>query len=251
LDLLLRGEALPDDPATRAVLELLTPVLVDGAGLVVPGIAAGDAAAAALSNPTDFPARLAARARARVAVRGELGVPAAEPRPLLDAAGVGIAPGPDTATVVLVLVTGEVDRGELDPLLRSGMPHLLVRVVEGTALVGPFVDPGRTACLRCLDAHAQVRDPDAPVLAARHAHAATDRHDGVAEPVDNALASLAIAWAVRDVLTYVEGGRPATWSAVVTLPLGLAAATQTEWLRHPDCGCAWLPDAHPSRTMGA
>jgi bacteriocin biosynthesis cyclodehydratase domain-containing protein len=255
LDRLQRGEAVPSDPATRAVLDLLAPVLVDGAGLVVDGIAAGDVAATALSAPGDYRERLAARRRATVAVRGDLGVPGADPGRLLDAAGVHVVPVPQPETVVLVLATGEVDRDELDPLVRAGTPHLLVRVVEGTAVVGPFVHPGRTACLRCLDAHAQVGDPEAPLLTARHARAATDRHDGVAEPVDNALASLAVSWAVRDLLTYLDGGRPATWSAVITLPLRLAAATQTEWLRHPGCGCAWLPDAltdtQPSRTMGA
>jgi bacteriocin biosynthesis cyclodehydratase domain-containing protein len=244
-----RGEVVPNDRASRAALDLLAPVLVDGAGLVVDGIAPGDVAATALSARADYPERLAARGRATVAIRGDLGVPGADPRRLLHAAGVRVVPVPHPETVVLVLAAGEVDRDDLDPLVRASTPHLLVRVVEGTAVVGPFVHPGRTACLRCLDAHAQVGDPDAPLLATRHARAATDRHDGVVEPVDNALASLAVSWAVRDLVTYLEGGRPATWSAVVTLPLVLAAATQTEWLRHPGCGCAWLPDVQPSRTM--
>jgi hypothetical protein len=89
------------------------------------------------------------------------------------------------------------------------------------------------------------------VLAVRQALAREDRRDGVAEPVDNALAGLAVAWAVRDLLTQVEGDRPSTWSAVVSLSATLTTVTQTEWLRHPGCGCAWLPDAQPSRTMEA
>jgi bacteriocin biosynthesis cyclodehydratase domain-containing protein len=246
---LLRGEALPHDAPTRATLELLAPVLVDGANLVHAGVLPGDVAAAALHSPGDYPARLAARGRASVAICGNLDVPAGDPGPLLSTAGVRVTTSLDSASLALVLCVGEIDRSELDPLLRSGTPHLLVRILEGTALVGPFVDPGRTACLRCIDAHAQLDDPEAPILAARHALARVDRRDGVAEPVDNALAALAVAWAVRDVLTHVEGDRPATWSAVVSLSATLTAVTQTEWLRHPGCGCAWLPDAQPSRTM--
>lgn len=249
LDLLRRGEAVPGDPETRAVLDLLAPVLVDGAGLVVPGIGSGDVAAAALRDRAGYPTRLAARSRATVAVSGDLPTPAGDPRPLLRAAGLGLVPFVDAASVVLLLRTGEIDRGELDPLLRAGIPHLVVRLVEGTALVGPFVDPGRTVCLRCIDAHLAVGDPAAPIVAARHALAGGDRCDGVAEPVDNALAAVAVAWAVRDVLTHVEGERPSTWSAVISLSATLTAVTQTEWLRHPACGCSWLPDTRSSRTM--
>ncbi len=39
------------------------------------------------------------------------------------------------------------------PTCVTGLPHLMVRLTEGDAVVGPFVVPGRTACLRCLDAH--------------------------------------------------------------------------------------------------
>jgi bacteriocin biosynthesis cyclodehydratase domain-containing protein len=251
LDTLRRGEAAADDQQTRKTLDLLAPVLVEGAGLVVGGVAPGDAAAAALHDPHGYRDRLAARSRARVAIWGDLAAPSADPRPLLRAAGLEVVTSVDSASVVLLLRSGEVDRGELDPLLRAGTPHLVVRLVEGTALLGPFVDPGRTACLCCIDAHLAVDDPEGPVLAARHARAASDRCDGIAEPIDNALAALAVAWTVRDIVTHVEGDRPSTWSSMVSLSATLATVTQTEWLRHPACGCTWLPDARPSSTMGA
>lgn len=251
LAVLRRGEVPPDDQQTRETLDLLAPVLVDGDGLLVTGVAPGDVAAAALHDPGGYPDRLAARSRATVAVCGDLVAAAGDPRPLLDVAGLGIAGSAEGASVVLLLRTGEIDRADLDPLVRAGTPHLVVRLVEGTALVGPFVDPGRTACLGCIDAHLAVDDPEAPALAARHAVAAGERHDGVAEAVDNALAAVAVAWAVRDLLTQVEGERPSTWSAVVSLSADLVTITRTEWLRHPACGCTWLPDAHASSTMGA
>jgi bacteriocin biosynthesis cyclodehydratase domain-containing protein len=243
LDRLVRGDVLDDGPATRGALDALAPVLVDGAGLVAPGIAEGDVAAAALLDPLDYARRIEARRGSSVAVVGTLGG-ALDPVPLLSAAGLGVRALAEVPRrgAVLVLAVGEVDRARLDPLVRDGVPHLVVRLVEGTALIGPFVDPGRTACLRCIDAHASLDDPQAGVLVAQHSLAGADRRDGVAEPVDTALATLALAWAVRDLVTHVEGDRPSTWSSTVELGPTLSSVTQTEWLRHPACGCGWRPD---------
>jgi bacteriocin biosynthesis cyclodehydratase domain-containing protein len=245
---LTRGEAVPEDAETRAALDLLAPVLVDGAGLLVPYAAAGDVAAAALRDPAGYPARLEARRHARVVVSGSLGE-GADPGPLLTAAGVQVLRGPtgglSAPSLVLALSVGEPDREAFDPLLRDGVAHLAVRIVEGAAVVGPFVEPGRTACLRCLDAHQALDDPWVPVLVDRHALVGDDRRDGVAEPVDTALASLAVAWAVRDLVSHVDGERPSTWSTTVRLAPALASVSRTEWLRHPACGCSWLPDARP------
>lgn len=245
LDQLARGEALADDPQTHLVLDLLAPVLVDGAALVAPGVAPGDVAAVALRDPAGFPDRLAARARASVVVQGSLG--AVDASVLLEAAG--LHGSGSAAPVVLVLCLGEIDRADLDPLVRADAPHLLVRLVEGTAVVGPFVVPGSTACVRCIDAHLADRDPTSVGLTARHAWVRRDRRDGVAEPVDTALATLAIAWAVRDLVSHVEGDRPSTWSTTVHLAPGLTRVTQATWLRHPACGCTWLGDEATSRTM--
>jgi bacteriocin biosynthesis cyclodehydratase domain-containing protein len=247
LDHLVRGEALPGDAETRAILDALAPVLVDGAGLLTPGIAAGDVAAAAALDPSGYQSRLAARRAASVAVRGD--VPGVDLTGLLAATGLRTTDRPDDATVALVLSLGEIDRAGLDGLVRAGTPHLLVRLVEGAVVVGPFVVPGRTACLRCVDAHRSLDDPSATTTLARYAAARADRLDGVAEPVDTALATLALAWAVRDLVTHAEGDRPSTWSSTVLIAPGLAALTQTEWRRHPGCGCSWSSDDQLSRTM--
>ena len=70
LDHLVRGETLPDDAETRAVLDTLAPVLVEGAGLLTPDVAPGDVAAAAAADPSGYRSRLEARRHALVAVRG-------------------------------------------------------------------------------------------------------------------------------------------------------------------------------------
>ncbi|MBO9521612.1 MAG: hypothetical protein J7518_08755 [Nocardioidaceae bacterium] len=232
LDLLEAGETVPGDLAPA-----LAPALVDADALAPEGVDPRDAAAAALHDPAGFAWRLHGRRAARVLVLGDLGHPGTDPRPLLTAAGVGLAAASEPPDAVLLLATEEPDRALLDPLVRDEVPHLLVRAVEGTVVVGPLVEPGRTACLRCLDAHHAVDDPLYPALVAVHHRA--ERQDGVAEPVDGALAVLAVAWAVRDLVTHLDGERAATWSATVHAGPHLADLAAVQWQRHPDCGCRW------------
>lgn len=234
-----RGEA--PGPSARPVAAL-APFLVDADALGPAGIAPGDAAAAALADPTGFAARLAARRTRTVAVRGSLGT---DPAALLTAAGLRVHD--DNPDAVLLLCTGEPDRDPTDLLVRDGIPHLLVRLVEGAVVVGPLVVPGYTACLRCLDAHRAVRDPLYPVLAAAHHRAL--RHDGTVEPADTALVALGVAWAARDLVTHLDGDRAATWSATVRITADLGDVRPTRWLRHPGCSCVWAADDPASSTM--
>jgi len=161
---------------------------------------------------------------------------------LTAAAGIREVAARRTGTVDcgILLGVGEPDRDLVDPWTRGGTPHLLVRLTEGRAVVGPFVLPGTTACLRCVDAHCTDADPAWPLLVRQYASlSAHDRPDGAPEPVDPLLAALALAWAARDVASYLDGARPSTWSATVTLHPGLASLETQEWLRHPGCGCSW------------
>ena len=47
------------------------------------------------------------------------------------------------------------------------VPHLPVRVRDGTGLVGPLVIPGVTSCLGCADLHRSDRDAAWPAVAAQ------------------------------------------------------------------------------------
>ena len=49
----------------------------------------------------------------------------------------------------------------------AAVPHLPVRVRDGTGLVGPLVIPGVTSCLRCADLHRSDRDAAWPAVAAQ------------------------------------------------------------------------------------
>ena len=99
--------------------------------------------------------------------------------------------------------------------------------------------PGVTACLRCIDAHQSVRDPDHVAVTARYVRAtARVRPDGVPD-IDPALAALALAWAARDVVAHLDGREPSTWSRTLVLSAEPARRDEHEWRRHPQCGCCW------------
>jgi bacteriocin biosynthesis cyclodehydratase domain-containing protein len=158
-----------------------------------------------------------------------------------------------TEPVHVLLGVGEPGRSLVDPLLREAVPHLVVRLSEGAAVVGPFVLPGLSPCLRCIDARISEDDPAWTLLVEQYARAARrgDRADGVPEPVDAVLAAHAVAWAAREVATYAEGGTPETLGATVRLGPRTAEPATRRWEAHPQCGCAWRTDATPSASHHA
>jgi bacteriocin biosynthesis cyclodehydratase domain-containing protein len=172
-------------------------------------------------------------------------------RDLLARSGVRLAGAHTDADVALVGGTGEVDRDRLDPLVRRGTSHLVVRLVDGAALVGPFVVPGVTACLRCIDAHRSIADPDHVPVTNRYVRATSrPRGDGTPDVTDPVLTALALAWAVRDVVAHLDGRRPATWSRTVFLDPEPSLRWEQDWSRHPECGCSWSVHDPASGTMG-
>lgn len=230
---LARPPGLPAE--TGADPALLGRLRAAGLLLVVPDREAGAAEQVLRAQfGPDAVRRHAARAPAAVAVDAPAeDVALLDPLlgPLLERAGLRRA---DDAAVRLVVSTGPLDRERLDPLVRATVPHLVVSGSAAGRRVGPFVEPGRTACLRCVDAHEALADVRRPLLLAQAARAAR----ASPPPLDPVLDALALAWAVRDLCRYLEGDTPSTWSA--TYDIGpREAPLATPWGRHPDCGCAW------------
>jgi hypothetical protein len=165
---------------------------------------------------------------------------------LLVAAGLTETDSVEHADVVVVLALGELDRDLLDPLVRRRTDHLVVRMVDGGAVLGPFVVPGVTACLRCVDAHLSLLDPDHVVVTSRYLRATSvPRDDGVPDVPDASLLGLATSWAARDVVAHLAGREPATFSRTLRFGPDPAFREEKRWLRHPDCGCCW-PGLNPS-----
>lgn len=235
--------------------DTLLPLTPAYAGSAPTGAVRGGVAALALLAGDETGALLRARSARTVVVAscgaGEAAHVATRVSDLLSEAGgtarcldhgeppVPTAPSGEGTVGVLVSV-GEPRREQLDPWIRAQVPHLVVRLLEGEALLGPFVLPGETACLRCVDAHHTDLDPAWPLLVAQHADASTrGRADSLPEPVDPVLATLVGAWAAREVLTRLEGVHPAVTSSTLRLDARVTCLSSQVWARHPDCGCGW------------
>jgi bacteriocin biosynthesis cyclodehydratase domain-containing protein len=252
LDLLARSGLLVD-------ADVLLPLAPDPpSGHDTAGVSRADVAAIAAHSGDGVAGLMAARSAARVDLvscgSAEAVTVTAALRRLLTAAGLrarvlphatppekpdGDRPDDGHHAGALVAV-GEPDREQLDAWMRAGVPHLLLRISEGHALIGPFVLPGQTACLRCLDAHHTDVDPAWPLLVTQQATAVTRvREDTVPEPVDVLLATLAASWVARDLVSHVEGRPPSTTSTTIHLDPHLTALETHCWPRHPACGCAW------------
>lgn len=218
----------PQDPSPEAVACLLDLLAAD---LVVTADQR-DVLAAQFGRRAED--RRRARGDASAAVRGPEPI-ASRAADLLADAGLSAPRDPEPPSTWLVLSQGEPVRETLDDLVRQGAPHLLVTARAGRVEVGPFVVPGHTACLRCVDAHRAEPDPRRHLVVEQTARLVAE---GAPEPQDDLLWTLATAWAVRDVLRFVEGDRPSTWST--THEVGPTQAPQgREWERHPHCGCVW------------
>lgn len=266
--------ALTDSPALTADLVERRAAASDDAALrssLAPDLPANQwqrhtMAALFRDDPTTMSSRVAERGTKRIRVRG-FGHPlddALRTDLLALATRAGLTPhgprpsGPapldrlPTEPVHVLLGVGEPPRSLLEPLHREFVPHLVVRLVEGEALVGPFVLPGLSPCLRCLDAHLVDEDPAWALLVEQYSRAARrgDRADGVPEPVDAALASLAVAWAAREVATYAEGGAPETLATTVRLRARTGTVETREWRPHERCACTWRSRG-ASATTGA
>jgi hypothetical protein len=245
---------LPDTEAVRALLRVLgrgdslrslTPEaglalarLVD-AGLVVEH---EDLVAASDDRMSHGLVALAAHGpagRERVVARAACTVLVDSPAPWRAVAGerlasCGLAPAPAGVrpTVSLQIGAGEPPRSRTDVLVRDDRPHLVVSLYADRARLGPFVVPGSTACLRCVDAHLAERDPRRALILEQLEGTTTS------PPIDPVLAEAAVALAVRELVTYAEGDRPTTWSATLTLGADLGQPPRS-WSRHPHCGCSW------------
>lgn len=127
------------------------------------------------------------------------------------------------------------DRRLVRDLHRAGVPHLPVRIRDGTGLIGPLVLPGATSCLNCADLHRSDRDASWPVLAAQL--------EGTVGSADRAtvLATAAVALnQVDQVIDAIRGGGcrtkpPPTLDTTLEFDIGSRTTVVRRWSRHPLC----------------
>jgi hypothetical protein len=205
------------------------------------------ALAAVSGDGADGFARLAARARRAVAVAGS-GPLAAEVARLLRAAGSaavligpyagwppsatsGEAPPPAVAVLVGAMPAGAA-AGQV--WHRAGVPHLPVAVGTTSALVGPVVHPGRTACLRCMDLSRSEADSCWGTVLAQIAPGAVSPLPAV--EAETSLLAVTASVTAMVVLSVLDGqdGRTGL-SLEVALPW--PEVVQRQWFPHPGCAC--------------
>jgi hypothetical protein len=131
-----------------------------------------------------------------------------------------------------VVLTGDVvpDLGIAARYSRSGVPHLPVATGPVRVVVGPFVLPGRSACLSCVHRHRTDADPQWPAVAGQMS----------ATPAGTsaALTAAAVCLTVAEVLDHIDGVRPpSTIDGTLEWRAGAAGARRRTWPVHPDCGC--------------
>jgi hypothetical protein len=155
--------------------------------------------------------------------------------------GVGIgaldAADPD---LLVVVSCGEPARTVFGEAQRRGIAHLMVVLDEDRVRVGPFVAPGITPCLGCLDLHRAEWDPAWPALLPQLGRASW----AMTTPVVAApLRHVAAAEVGVEVLAIAAGSRPRTAGRVLALGPEHDARTSWQVAFHHGCACALLPAA--------
>jgi bacteriocin biosynthesis cyclodehydratase domain-containing protein len=207
------------------------------------GSALGEAAALVAEDPFAASRRWGLRRKALVAVDGD-GVLVEGVVALLRRSGVGaVVPAAEVAdratepTLTLLGHDHEPPADSVEPLMRSGCPHLAVGRRGAGAVVGPFVRPGATPCLRCVDLSRCQSDP--AWAAVRDQVSAPDTAAVLAAPASGVVLAAATALAAAEVLAHVEGRQPATVAATATLSSHTPFPALRSWPTQPSCGCAW------------
>jgi bacteriocin biosynthesis cyclodehydratase domain-containing protein len=150
-------------------------------------------------------------------------------------------PIPLPSADLVVLTDALVPAPELvASLLVEAVPHLAVRVREGTGIVGPLVLAGRSSCLGCADLRRAELDACWPTVAAQLA--------GAAQVADLACTQAAAAFATEQALRalawlWFGGPQPPTWDATIEVDAFRGTIGHRPWSPHPRCPCgALMPD---------
>lgn len=149
------------------------------------------------------------------------------------------AVSPDAVDLVVLADYLVADPRMVRELHARGVPHLPVRVRDGTGLVGPLVIPGVTSCLGCADLHRSDRDASWPAIAAQLRDTV-----GVADRA-TLLATAALALSqVNRVIAAVRGQQavpdpapPPALNATLEFDLSAGSIVARQWTKHPLCSC--------------
>lgn len=154
----------------------------------------------------------------------------------------------DGAVPDLVILTGLTLPDLIESLMRDRVPHLALRACEAIGVVGPFVLPAKSACLRCVDLRKAEGDPQWPKILAQATF--TRAHP---QACDTVLAAMTTAVAAAQALAYIDRAgasprnpmTPVTANGTLEVVLPDWQWRRRTWLPHPACACGafLLPSA--------
>ena len=161
---------------------------------------------------------------------------------LLADCGSPVLPG-QVSGMDLVVLAGrpEPDRRLADACTREDVAHVLMSLHARSAVLGPIVLPGRTACVRCADEARADADPawaalvpqlDSPVHRPADVSAAA-----AGSPL---LVATVVAATAAAVLGLIDGLATGYDGSVVRWGAGCDAPSVEPLLPHPRCGCLRL-----------
>ncbi len=176
---------------------------------------------------------LGRRAASPVFIHGD-GLVAAAIRDVLPRGHVPLAERPAAAAVAVMAFDCEPDREHSDTALRAGVPHVWAFLRDLVGVIGPFVDPGESACLRCVDLARGEVDRAWPTT--------VSGPRPVVPPVDPLLAASVGAMVAAEIGVWASGRQPQTVGAVIELPYGAGAVERCTHAPHPHCGCGWAAE---------
>ncbi len=145
-----------------------------------------------------------------------------------------VSTGDDGAVPDLVILTGLTLPDLTGQLMGARVPHLALRTGEAIGVVGPLVEPGGSACLRCVDLRKAEADPQWPKILAQATFARSRP-----EACDIVLAAMTATLACAQALAYLDrpGMVPVTADGTLELVLPDWQWRRRTWRPHPACAC--------------
>jgi bacteriocin biosynthesis cyclodehydratase domain-containing protein len=148
----------------------------------------------------------------------------------------------------LAVLAGRPDPVDVAELMRGRVPHLAVRAEEAIGVVGPLVEPGRSACLRCADLARTARDSAWPLILAQ-----AGGPDGLVtspQACDTVLAAATAALAAAQALAFIDRAAPhVTRNGTLEAVLPDWQWHRRTWSPHLACTCGAAAAAASSRAL--
>jgi len=172
-------------------------------------------------------------------IRADLGAPRQDGAArAISRAAPEVRTGDDDAVPDLVVLTELTLPDLIEHLMRDRVPHLALRAAEAIGVVGPLVQPGRSACLRCVDLRKADGDPQWPKVLAQATFTRAQP-----QACDTVLAAMTAAVTSAQALAFIDrpGALPATANGTLEVLLPDWQWRRRTWAPHPACSCGAFP----------